>query len=152
MIRVHVETAGRLSEQLRTRDPVEAEVHYLRLVVRRPAASAAVVVTTSDPDVILPARYELALGWPLGVPRETSPERQRRQWTRGPPTPEMIRAVGVLAELSGAEASRLVGVSDGRVWRRWISGDRAMPIAAYWWLLVCTGLHPEFLGRADRLT
>lgn len=77
--------------------------------------------------------------------------RRELQWGTGSPTPAKVSAVGAAAGLSGAEAGRLLWVSS-RQWRRWLSGDSAMPPATYQWLLVVTGLHPDYGPRSRRRT
>lgn len=68
-----------------------------------------------------------------------------------PPTPAEIAEVGRIAGLSGLEAGRLLGVSS-RQWRRWLAGECAMPPSTYQWLLVATGLHPDYGPRSKRRT
>lgn len=51
------------------------------------------------------------------------------------PTPNEIRAVLKLAGLTGSEASKLLGVSDGRTVRRWTGGDAPIPFSA--WAILC---------------
>lgn len=51
------------------------------------------------------------------------------------PSPEEVRAVLRMAGLTGSEASRLLGVSDGRTVRRWTGGDAPIPFAA--WAMLC---------------
>lgn len=67
------------------------------------------------------------------------------------PTPAAVAEVGRRLRLSGAEAGRLLGVSS-RQWRRWLSGECAMPYATYQWLLTVTGLHPDYGPRSKRRT
>ena len=148
MIRVHLrDPSGRLSERTTTADPVEAEVSYLRLVSRRPGAPVVLIVDPGQERSVPSAHYRLDVGWSADVPREEGDERRLLQWEHGPPTQAMVRALGVVAGLTGAEAARLCGVSGDRTWRRWIGGEREMPAAAYWWLLVVTGFHPEWCRK-----
>lgn len=136
-------------DALRISDPVEAEAHFLRLIQASTEGPGVVVIDPGRAQSILAAQYRTDRDW--AAEREHCPERRLAQWTEGPPTPEMVRALGQVAGLSGAEASRLVGVSGGRTWRKWVGGEREMPPAAYWWLLVVTGLHPEYTGAVSTM-
>jgi hypothetical protein len=51
------------------------------------------------------------------------------------PTPAEVRRILKAASLTGAEAARLLGISDGRTIRRWTGGDAPIPYAA-WAILV----------------
>jgi hypothetical protein len=51
------------------------------------------------------------------------------------PMPSEVRTVLKIAGLSNAEAARLVGVSDGRILRRWTSGESKVPYSA--WAVLC---------------
>ena len=55
-----------------------------------------------------------------------------------PPTPTQIRAAAKKANLTGSQAAALVGVTS-RTWRRWTSGERPIPYAAWRLLLIETG-------------
>ena len=57
------------------------------------------------------------------------------------PTPDEVREVLRLANLSGSEAARYVGITEGRTIRRWTGGDSAIPYAC--WALLC---HAAGLG------
>jgi hypothetical protein len=46
-----------------------------------------------------------------------------------------VRAVLSLAGLTGGEAAKLLGISDGRTIRRWTGGDSPLPFAA--WAILC---------------
>jgi hypothetical protein len=148
MIRVfRTEGDESLLDVLRTYDPIEAEAHYLRLIQTRTDGPGVVIVNAPRRPDVLPARYRTDRDWP--AEREQEAERREQQWTSGLPTVPQIRAMALVACLSGAQAAALVGASDSRTWRRWTGGERAMPPAAYWWLLVATGLHPEFRGTTN---
>ena len=51
------------------------------------------------------------------------------------PDSEQVRAILKLAGLTGGEAAKLVGLSDGRTVRRWTGGDSLIPYAA--WAILC---------------
>jgi len=51
------------------------------------------------------------------------------------PTAAEVRTVLRQAGLTGSEAAKLVGISDGRTVRRWTGGDTPIPYAA--WVLLC---------------
>lgn len=46
-----------------------------------------------------------------------------------------VRAVLSMAGLTGGEAAKLLGISDGRTIRRWTGGDSPIPFAA--WAILC---------------
>lgn len=64
------------------------------------------------------------------------------------PSPEEISAAIEYANLSSAEAGALLG-ADSRTIRRWKSGDREMPYAAWRLLLIDAGLVKP-AGEGDR--
>jgi hypothetical protein len=51
------------------------------------------------------------------------------------PTGEEVRAVLKMANLSGSEASKKLGLKDGRTIRRWVSEDSPIPYAC--WAILC---------------
>lgn len=51
------------------------------------------------------------------------------------PSAEEVREVLRQADMSGSQAARYVGISEGRTVRRWTGGDSAIPYAA--WALLC---------------
>jgi len=51
------------------------------------------------------------------------------------PTPDEIREVLKLAGLTGGQAAKLLGISDGRTIRRWTGGDSDIPYSA--WAILC---------------
>ncbi|AZS80782.1 transcriptional regulator [Achromobacter spanius] len=57
------------------------------------------------------------------------------------PTADEVRAALSMAGLTGGQAARLLGISDGRTVRRWTGGDSHIPYAA--WAMLC---HAAGLG------
>lgn len=62
------------------------------------------------------------------------------------PTPAKIRTAAKRAKLTGSQAAALCGVHP-RTWRKWTGGERKMPEAAWFALLVKTGQHPKYKPR-----
>ncbi|MCV4777601.1 transcriptional regulator, partial [Escherichia coli] len=46
------------------------------------------------------------------------------------PTPEEIRTLMQIAELTGSKAATLTGLKDSRTVRRWVGGDTPIPFSA----------------------
>ena len=51
------------------------------------------------------------------------------------PTPEEIRTLLQIAQLTGSKAATLTGLKDSRTVRRWIGGDTPIPFSS-WAILV----------------
>ncbi|HCU0050496.1 TPA: transcriptional regulator [Proteus mirabilis] len=51
------------------------------------------------------------------------------------PTPEEIRTLLQIAQLTGSKAAALTGLKDSRTVRRWIGGDTPIPFSS-WAILV----------------
>lgn len=51
------------------------------------------------------------------------------------PTPEEIRTLMQIAQLTGSKAATLTGMKDSRTVRRWIGGDTPIPFSS-WAILV----------------
>ena len=140
-------TSGEMLDVLRTSDPVEAEEHYLRLIQLRTDGPGVVHVNAGRTFAVPPAHYRTDSDWSAGH-REQDDDRRLIQWEQGPPLAPMVRALGRVAGVSGSQAARLVGKPDGgRTWRKWVGGEKRMQISHYWWLLVATGLHPDYRRR-----
>ncbi len=154
MIRVSVRAPdGSLSETLQTDDPVEAEVHYLRLCHGLRDEPAVVRVVSRRPDVPRGA-YRLDRGWHQDKrgepPREQERERYLQIWARPDqgwtgPSPSQIRAALHLAGLTQTGAARALGVSDRAV-RYWCAG-RVRPDWSAWALLLAWAGHPVHCRR-----
>src|SRR5690606_20287807 len=92
-----------------------------------------------DPRVLMTAnRGRKFMETPAGYNVETSIRPECLQayahgWVQ--PTPSEVRAVLQIAGLSGAEAARLVGMSDSRVIRRWTSGESKIHYSP--WAVLC---------------
>lgn len=56
------------------------------------------------------------------------------------PTPEEIRTLMQMAELTGSKAATLTGLKDSRTVRRWIGGDTPIPFSAWAILVEYAGL------------
>lgn len=52
-----------------------------------------------------------------------------------PPTGDEVRAVLRMAKLSGAQASKRLGLKDGRTIRRWVGEDSPIPYPC--WAILC---------------
>ncbi len=62
------------------------------------------------------------------------------------PTPADVREAARRAGLKGKDAAELCGVVP-RTWRKWCGGERKIPPAAWFALLVKTGQHPDYVKR-----
>jgi hypothetical protein len=62
------------------------------------------------------------------------------------PTPQQVRGIAKRAGLTGGAAAHLLGC-DPRTWRRYVGGEREMPLPAWRLLLVVVGEHPEYGPR-----
>ncbi|BBW84035.1 transcriptional regulator [Escherichia coli] len=56
------------------------------------------------------------------------------------PTPEEIRTLMQIAELTGSKAATLTGLKDSRTVRRWVGGDTPIPFSAWAILVEYAGL------------
>ena len=135
---------------MRTSDPVEAEVHYLRLCRLR-FDGPHIVRVVSRSSAVAAGAYRLDRDWPQDERGEPPREQERARWLQVwarpeqgwvGPTPAQLRAALRLAGLTQTGFARAIGVSPRAV-RYWAAGERSMDWPA-WALLLAWAGHPVF--------